>query len=97
MLFGDISIIPEQIKPLTMSQVQLVGTTELTLAAYFFGSILAGHAQAMQPFCGLFLLIAIALHVAIGDIEGCPMIVVLATVHFGLGLFWKVEDDAKKK
>merc|ERR1712139_280807 len=55
MLFGDDSVIPEQMKPLdSLSQLKLIGTTELTLSAYLLGSILSGHAQAMQPFCGLF-------------------------------------------
>lgn len=98
MLFGDDSIIPKQMKPLdSMSQLKLLGTTELTLSAYLFGSILAGHAQAMQPFCGLFLLVAVALHVVIGDIEGCPMIAGLAMVHICLGLFWKEKEEAKKQ
>merc|ERR1711912_184909 len=85
MLFGDDAVIPEQMKPLNSSQVKLIGTTELTLSAYLFGSILAGHAQAMQPFCGLFLLVAVAFHVVIGDIEGCPLIVGLAMAHFAWG------------
>merc|ERR1719231_765739 len=35
MLFGDDSVIPEQLKPLdSLSQLKLVGTTELTLSAY---------------------------------------------------------------
>merc|ERR1719198_2590425 len=98
MLFGDDSVIPEQLKPLdSLSQLKLVGTTELTLSAYLFGSILAGHAQAMQPFCGLFMLVAIALHAVIGDVEGCPLIVMLAMAHIGLGLFWKGKDEAKKQ
>merc|ERR1719337_486665 len=59
-------------KPLDSLKVKLIGTTELTLSAYHFGAILAGHAQAMQPFCALFMLVALALHVVIGDIEGCP-------------------------
>merc|ERR1712006_58412 len=58
MLFGDDAVIPEQMKPLNSSQVKFVGTTELTLSAYLFGSILTGHAQAMQPFCALFMLVA---------------------------------------
>merc|ERR1711998_122231 len=97
MLFGDDSVIPEQVKPLELSQLKLIGTTELTLAAYFFGSILTGHAQAMQPFCGLFLLVGVVLHVVIGDIEGCPMIVGLALPHICLGLFWKGKSDAKEE
>merc|ERR1719408_1002070 len=98
MLFGDDSVIPEQVKPLdSLNHLKLIGTSELTLAAYFFGSILVGHAQAMQPYCGLFMLVALALHVVIGDIEGCPLIVVLATAHFGLGFFWKGKDEAKKQ
>merc|ERR1711975_207626 len=77
MLFGDDAVIPEQMKPLdSLSQVKLVGTTELTLSAYLFGSILVGHAQAMQPFCGLFMLVAVVMHAVIGDVEGCPLIVV---------------------
>merc|ERR1712006_38852 len=88
MLFGDDAVIPEQMKPLNSSQVKLVGTTELTLSAYLFGSILAGHAQAMQPFCALFMLVALVLHAVIGDWEGCPLIVVLAMAHLCLGLFW---------
>merc|ERR1712006_12741 len=96
MLFGDDAVIPEQMKPLdSLSQVKLVGTTELTLSAYLFGSILVGHAQAMQPFRGLFMLVALALHVVIGDIEGCPLIVGLAIAHICLGLFWKPKDEAK--
>jgi len=96
LLFGDDAVIPEQMKPLdSLSQVKLVGTTELTLSAYLFGSILVGHAQAMQPFCGLFMLVALALHVVIGDIEGCPLIVGLAMAHIYLGLFWKAKDEAK--
>merc|ERR1719359_2754251 len=87
MLFGDDSVIPEQMKPLdSLSQLKLVGTTELTLSAYLLGSILSGHAQAMQPFCGLFMLVALAMHVVIGDIEGCPLIVGLAMAHICLGL-----------
>jgi len=98
MLFGDDSIIPDQMKPLdSLNQVKLVGTTELTLSAYLFGSILAGHAQAMQPFCGLFMLIAVALHAVIGDIEGCPLIIGLAMAHICLGLFWKGKDEAKEQ
>lgn len=97
MLSGDDSIIPEQLKPLDSPKVKFIGTTELTLSAYLFGSILAGHAQAMQPFCALFMLVALALHVAIGDLEGCPLIVVLATAHLCLGLFWKGKDEAKKQ
>merc|ERR1712226_1107924 len=92
LLFGDDSVLPEQVKPLELSQLKLIGTTELTLAAYFFGSVLTGHAQAMQPFCGLFLLVAVVLHVVIGDIEGCPMIVGLALPHLCLGFFWKKND-----
>merc|ERR1712226_148432 len=98
MLFGDDSVIPEQMSPLdSLSQLKLVGTTELTLSAYLFGSILAGHAQAMQPFCGLFMLVAIVLHVVIGDIEGCPLIVGLAMMHICLGLFWNEKEEAKKQ
>merc|ERR1719453_1720740 len=98
MLVGDDSIIPEQMKPLdSMSQVKLIGTAELTLAAYVFGSILTGHAQAMQPFCGLFLLVAVVLHAAIGDVEGCPLIVVMAMGHICLGLFWKGKDGEKQQ
>merc|ERR1712046_452646 len=74
---------------------KLIGTTELTLSAYHFGSILAGHAQKMQPFCALFMLVALALHVVIGDIEGCPLIVGLAMAHICLGLFWKRKDEGK--
>lgn len=98
MLVGDDSIIPEQMKPLdSMSQVKLIGTTELTLSAYLFGSILTGHAQAMQPFCGLFMLVAVVMHAVIGDVEGCPLIVVLAMAHICLGLFWKGKDVSKKQ
>merc|ERR1719337_459479 len=83
-------------KPLDSLKVKLIGTTELTLSAYHFGAILAGHAQAMQPFCALFMLVALALHVVIGDIEGCPLIGGLAMGHICLGLFWKVKDEVKK-
>jgi len=96
MLFGDDSVIPVQMKPLDSLKVKLVGTTELTLSAYLFGSILTGHAHAMQPFCGLFMLVAVALHAVIGDIEGCPMIVGLAMAHICLGLFWKGKDEKKQ-
>jgi len=95
LLFGDDAVIPEQMKPMDSLKVKLFGTTELTLSAYLFGSILTGHAQAMQPFCGLFMLVALALHLVIGDIEGCPMIVGLAMAHICLGLFWKGKDEAK--
>merc|ERR1712054_318293 len=95
MLFGDTSVIPEQMKPLdSLSQLKLIGTTELTLSAYLFGSILTGYAQAMQPFCGLFLIVALALHAVIGDIEGCPLIVALAMAQVCLGLFWKAKELA---
>merc|ERR1712080_642806 len=88
MLFGDDSVIPDQMRPLdSLSQLKLVGTTELTLSAYLIGSILAGHAQAMQPFCGLFLLVGAMLHAVIGDIKGCPAIIGLAMAHICLGLF----------
>lgn len=97
MLSGDDSALPEQLKPLDSLKVKLVGTVELTLSAYIFGSIIVGYGQAMQPFCGLFLVVALALHVAIGDIEGCPLIIGLAMVHTGLGLFWKGKDEAKKE
>merc|ERR550514_2298678 len=98
LLFGDDSVIPEQMKPLaSLSQLKLVGTTELTLSAYLFGSIVTGHAQAMQPFCALFMVVALALHIVIGDVEGCPLIVVLAIAHLCLGLFWKAKGDAKKE
>jgi hypothetical protein len=97
LLFGDDAVIPEQMKPLEPRHVKLIGTKELTLSAYLVGSILSGHAQAMQPFCGLFLLVALALHLAIGDVEGCPLIVGLAMAHFCLGLFWKGKDEAKKQ
>ena len=97
LLFGDDSIIPEQMKPLDSLKVKLIGTTELTLSAYHFGSILTGHAQAMQPFCALFMLVALALHAVIGDIEGCPLIVGLAMAHICLGLFWKVKDVVKEQ
>lgn len=97
MLFGDDAVIPEQMKPLNSSQVKFVGTTEFTLSAYLFGSILTGHAQAMQPFCALFMLVALVLHAVIGDWEGCPLIVVLAMAHLCLGLFWKGKDEAKKQ
>merc|ERR1711920_621506 len=41
MLFGDDSIIPEQIKPLdSLSQLKLIGTCELRLSAFIFGSTL---------------------------------------------------------
>jgi len=96
LLFGDETVIPEQMKPLDPLKVKLIGTTELTLSAYHFGSIWAGHAQAMQPFCALFMLVALALHAVIGDIEGCPLIAGLAMAHICLGLFWKVKDEAKK-
>jgi len=97
LLFGDDSAIPEQMKPLDSLRVKLIGTTELTLSAYLFGSILSGHAQAMQPFCALFMLVALMLHYVIGDIAGCPLIVGLATVHIYLGLFWKEKEEAKKQ
>jgi len=97
MLLGDDSIIPEQLKPLELSQLKLLGTTEFTLASYFFGSIVTGHAQAMQPFCVPFLLIAVVLHAVIGDIDGCPMIVGLALPHLYLGFFWKGKHDAKEE
>jgi len=99
MICGNDSVLPESMKPLdSPSQLMLVGTTELTLSSYLFGSILAGHAQAMQPFCGLFMLVAVVLHAVIGDIEGCPMIVGLAMAHICLGLFWKgAKDEAKKQ
>jgi len=99
MLLGDDAVIPEQMKPMDSLKVKHVGTTELTLAAYLVGSVLTGHAQAMQVYCGLFLLIALMLHVVIGDIEGCPMIVGLAMAHICLGLFWKGKDieEAKKQ
>lgn len=96
MLLGDDSIIPEQLKPLELSQLKLLGTTEFTLASYFFGSIVTGHAQAMQPFCVPFLLIAVVLHAVIGDIDGCPMIVGLALPHLYFGFFWKGKNDAKE-
>jgi len=96
LLSGDDSAIPEQLKPLDSLRVKLVGTAELTLSAYLFGSILAGHAQAMQPFCALFMLVALMLHYVIGDIAGCPLIVGLAFAHIYLGLFWKGKEEAKK-
>merc|ERR1719478_2026497 len=40
LLFGDETVIPEQMKPLDPLKVKLIGTTELTLSAYHFGSIL---------------------------------------------------------
>lgn len=96
MLFGDDSVIPESLKPLdSLVQLKLVAMTELTLAAYLIGSILVGDAQAMQPFCGLFLLVAAALHFVIDDVEGCPLIVGLAMAHICLGLFWKGKEEAK--
>jgi len=97
LLFGNDSVIPEQMKPMDSLKVKLIGTTELTLAAYVLGSFLTGHSQAMQPFCGHFMLVALALHVVIGDIEGCPLIVGLAMAHFYLGLFWKAKDEAKSQ
>jgi len=96
MLFGDDAVIPEQMKPMDSLKVKFIGTTELTLSAYLFGSILAGHAQAIQPFCALFMLVALVLHCVIGDFEGCPLIVVLAIAHLCLGLFWKGKEEAKK-
>ena len=36
-----------------------------------------------------------ACDLVIGDIEGCPLIVGLATAHIILGLFWKGKDEAK--
>lgn len=95
MLFGDDAVIPEQMKPIDSLKVKLLGTTEFTLSAYLFGSILSGNAQAMQPFCGLFCLVALALHFVIGDIEGCPPPFGLAIAHICLGLFWKGKDEAK--
>merc|ERR1712227_853750 len=98
MLLGDDSNIPEQIKPLDPpNQLKLIGTTEMTLSAYVFGSTLTGHAQAMQPFCALFYLVALALHVLIGDLEGCPLIVGLAMANMCLGQIWKAKDDAKSQ
>jgi len=98
MLFGDSTVIPEQMKPLdSLSQLKLIATTELTLSSYLVGSILTGHAQTMQPWCGAFLLVAIVLHYVIGDIEGCPMIVVLAMAHLCLGLFWKGKEEQDEK
>merc|ERR1719473_160457 len=97
MLSGDDNVIPEQMKPLDSLKVKLVGTTELTLSCYIFGTIWAGHAQAMQPFCALFMLVALALHAAIGDTDGCPLIAGLALAHICLGLFWKVKDEAKQQ
>merc|ERR1712188_297483 len=97
LLFGDDSAIPEQMKPLDSLRVKLIGTTELTLSAYLFGSILAGHAQAMQPFCALFMLVALMLHYVIGDVEGCPLIAGLTMAHVCLGLFWKGKEDTKKQ
>jgi len=97
LLFGDDSAIPEQMKPLDALSVKLVGTTELTLSAYLFGSILTGHAQAMQPFCALFMLVALMLHYVIGDIEGCPLIVGFAMGHISLGLLWKEREGAEKQ
>lgn len=94
---GDDAVIPEQLKPIDSLRVRLIGTTELTLSAYLFGSILTGEAQAMQPFCGLFLLVAVALHYVIGDVEGCPMIIGMAMAHICLGLFWKGKDESKKQ
>jgi len=96
MLLGDDSVIPEQMKPMdSLSQLKVIGALELRLSTILIGSTLAGHAQAMQPFWGLSLLVAVVLHVVIGDIEGCPMIVGLATAHISLGLFWKGKDEAK--
>jgi len=96
LLMGDDSAIPKQMKPLDSLKVQLVGTTELTLSAYVFGSILTGHAQAMQPFCALFMLVAAMLHYVIGDIEGCPLSLGLAMANICLGLFWrKGKEEAK--
>merc|ERR1719263_189654 len=100
MLFGDDGVIPEQMKPLdSLSQLKLIGTTELTLSSYLFGSILTGHAQKMQPWAGLFMLLALVFHYVIGDIEGCPMVAGLAMAHICLGLFWKGKDieEAKKQ
>merc|ERR1711924_21476 len=65
-----------------------------SIIPYLIGSILAGHAQAMQPFCGLFMIVALVFHYVIGDIEGCPMIVGFVMLHLYLGLFWKEKDDA---
>jgi len=97
MLLGDDAVIPEQMKPLhSPRQLKLIGTKELTLSAYLFGSILVGHGQAMQPFCALFMLVALALHYVIGDIDGCPLIVGLAIAHLCLGLFWNGKEEAKK-
>merc|ERR1711903_372738 len=92
LLSGDDSLIPEQMKPLDSLRVKVVGSTEFTLSAYLFGSILTGHAQAMQPFCGLFMLVALALHFVIGDIEGCPMLAGLAMANICLGIFWKGKE-----
>jgi len=98
MILGNDAVIPEQLQPLeSLSHLKLIGTTEFTLSAYLIGSILTGHAQAMQPFCGLFLLVALVLHYVIGDFEGCPMIFGLAMAHICLGLFWKTKEEAKKQ
>merc|ERR1712139_320936 len=97
LLCGNDAVIPEQMKPMDSLKVKLIGTTELTLSAYLFGSILTGHTQAMQPFCGLFMLVAVAMHAVIGDVEGCPLIVALAMAHICLGLFWKGKDGGAKQ
>lgn len=97
MLFGDDALIPEQMKPMDPLKVKHIGTTELTLAAYLIGSILTGHAQALQPFCGLFMVVAFVLHYVIGDFEGLPMVAGFALTHLGLGLFWKGKEEAKQQ
>jgi len=97
MLFGDDALIPVQMKPMDPLKVKHIGTTELTLAVYLIGSILTGHAQAIQPFCGLFMLVAVVLHYEIGDIEGLPMVAGFAATHLGLGLFWKGKEEAKQQ
>ena len=97
MLFGDDALIPVHMKPMDPLKVKHIGTTELTLAAYLIGSILTGHAQAIQPFCGLFMLVAVVLHYEIGDIEGLPMVAGFAATHLGLGLFWKDEEGTKQQ
>lgn len=97
MTFGDDSVIPPMMKPMDPLKVRYIGTTELTLAAYLIGSILTGHAQEMQVYCGLFMLVALMLHFALGDDEGCPLIIGLAVTHIGLGLFWKDEEGTKQQ
>eukprot|EP00284_Hemiselmis_tepida_P006661 CAMPEP_0174929552 /NCGR_PEP_ID=MMETSP1355-20121228/27603_1 /TAXON_ID=464990 /ORGANISM="Hemiselmis tepida, Strain CCMP443" /LENGTH=240 /DNA_ID=CAMNT_0016175765 /DNA_START=64 /DNA_END=786 /DNA_ORIENTATION=+ len=97
MVSGDDSAIPKQMKPLSLNQIKFIGTTEFTLAAYMFGSILVGHAHAMQLFCVLFLCVACALHWVIGDIAENPVVLVFAMAHLCLWFVFRGKDEAKKQ